>query len=73
MIVGKERSRDGAADVVVEPDGGGQGQDALQDPDQDTGPGVAAVAFQVELNLSSGNADSTPVTPTGRHSPAGCC
>jgi hypothetical protein len=29
---------------------GGQGQDALQDPDQDVGRGVAAVAFQVELN-----------------------
>jgi hypothetical protein len=40
----------GVAGVVVVPGGGGQGQDALQDPDQDVGRGVAAVAFQVELN-----------------------
>jgi hypothetical protein len=36
--------------VVVVPGGGDQGQDALQDPDQDVGRAVAAVAFQVELN-----------------------
>ena len=50
MIAGKERSLDGVAGVVVMPDSGGQGRDALQDPDQDVGRGVAAVAFQVELN-----------------------
>ena len=51
MIVGKERSLDGVAGVVVVPGGGGgQGQDAPRDPDQDVGRGVAAVAFQVELN-----------------------
>ena len=50
MIAGKERLLDGVAGVVVVPGGGGQGQDALQDPDQDVGRGAAAVAFQVELN-----------------------
>jgi hypothetical protein len=50
VIVGKERSLDGVAGVVVMPDSGGQGRDALQDPDRDVGRGVAAVAFQVELN-----------------------
>ncbi len=31
------------------PDGGGEGEDALQDADGDPGGGVAAVLFQVEL------------------------
>jgi len=31
------------------PDGGGQGENALQDPGQDSGGGVPAVAFEVEL------------------------
>jgi hypothetical protein len=35
--------------VVVVPDGGGEGEDALQDADQHTGGGLAAVAFEVEL------------------------
>ena len=42
MIAGKERLLDGVAGVVVVPGGGGQGQDALQDPDQDVGRGGAA-------------------------------
>jgi hypothetical protein len=50
VIAGKERSLDGVAGVVVVPGGGSQGQDAPQDPDHDAGRGVAAVAFQVELN-----------------------
>jgi hypothetical protein len=33
------------------PDGGGEGQDALQDADRHSGGGVAAVAFEVELAL----------------------
>jgi len=37
------------AGVVVVPDRGGHGEDALQDADQDAGRGVAAVLFQVEL------------------------
>jgi len=42
---------DWCAGVVVVPDGGGQGQDALQDPHHDAGGGVAAVAFEVELGF----------------------
>jgi hypothetical protein len=37
--------------LVVVPDGGGQGQDALQDPDRDPTRSAAAVALQVELAL----------------------
>jgi hypothetical protein len=37
--------------VVVVPDRGGQRQDALQDPDHDSGGGVTAVAFEVELGF----------------------
>jgi hypothetical protein len=35
--------------VVVVPDRGGEGEDALQDSGHDAGWGVAAVAFEVEL------------------------
>ena len=31
------------------PDGGGQGEDALQDADGDSGGGAAAVVFEAEL------------------------
>jgi hypothetical protein len=51
MIVGGEGSVDRGGGVVVVPDRRGQGKDALQDPDEDSGGGVAAVAFQVELAL----------------------
>ena len=37
------------AGVVVVPDGGGQGENALQHPGDHPGWGVPAVAFQVEL------------------------
>jgi len=37
--------------VVVVPDGGGQGQDGLQDADPHSGGGVPAVLFEVELAL----------------------
>jgi len=37
--------------VVVVPDGGGQGEDALQDADQDAGGSLAAVVFEVELTF----------------------
>jgi hypothetical protein len=33
------------------PDGGGQGEDALQDPDSYSADGAAPVLFQVELAL----------------------
>jgi hypothetical protein len=39
------------AGVVVVPDRGGQGEDALQDADQDAGGSLTAVAFKVELAL----------------------
>ena len=45
---------EGLACGVVVPDDGGQGQDALQDPDDHAGGGVAAVLFQVELALEGG-------------------
>ena len=35
--------------MVVVPDGGGQGKDALQDPDEDPAGGSASVVFEVEL------------------------
>jgi hypothetical protein len=37
------------AGVVVVPDGGGQGEDALYDADPDPGEGVPAVLFEVEF------------------------
>jgi hypothetical protein len=40
---------DGLPGVVVVPDGGGQGKDALQDPDEDPAGGSASVVFEVEL------------------------
>src|SRR5215469_12499468 len=51
VVVGDQRSLDGLGGVVVVPDGGGQGEDALQDPGQHPGEGVPAVAFEVELPL----------------------
>ena len=35
--------------MVVVPDGGGEGQDSLQDADPDPGRRVSAVLFEVEL------------------------
>ena len=49
VVVGDQRALDGCAGVVVVPDRGGQGEDALQDAHDDSGGGVAAVAFEVEL------------------------
>jgi hypothetical protein len=40
--------------VVVVPDGGGERENALQDPDQDALVAVAAVAFEAELGLEGG-------------------
>jgi hypothetical protein len=37
--------------VVVVPDRGGQGEDALQDADQHAVGGLAAVVFEVELTF----------------------
>src|SRR5664280_2024293 len=49
VIVGNERSEDGLSAVVVVPDGGGQGEQSLQDSGHHTLGGVTSVSFQVEL------------------------
>ena len=49
VVVGDQRAHDGLAGGVVVPDGGGQGEDALQDADGDAVDGAPAVAFEVEL------------------------
>jgi hypothetical protein len=59
------------AGVVVVPDRGGQGEDALQDADQDSGGGLAAVAFEVELTLV-GVEDRFDGLAQGLEKPAAC-
>ena len=54
MVVGGEGPEDGLVGVVVVPDGGGEGEESFQDPDQDTLRAVAAVAFEAELGLEGG-------------------
>src|SRR3954454_24317196 len=49
VVVGGQGSHDRLAGVPVVPDRGGQGEDALQDPDGDAGDGPAAVLFEIEL------------------------
>src|SRR2546429_3971704 len=51
VVVGGQRAHDRLAGVVVVPDRGGKGQDALQDAGQDAGRGVPAVSFEVKLSL----------------------
>ena len=51
MVVSDQGSHDRLASGVVVPDGGGQGQEALQDADGHPAWGVAAVAFEIELAL----------------------
>jgi len=51
-------SHDWLPGVPVVPDRGGQGQDALQDPDGDAGDGTAAVLFKIELALKVWLTDS---------------
>jgi hypothetical protein len=46
---GNKPGYDGLGGVVVVPDGGSQGGDALQDPGEHAGRGVPAVTFQVKL------------------------
>jgi hypothetical protein len=41
----------GAADVVVVPDRGGEGEDALPDAYEHAGAGASAVLFEIELAL----------------------
>jgi hypothetical protein len=49
VVVGDERPGEGLTGLVVVPDGGGHGQDALGDADGDAFEGPAAVGFEVEL------------------------
>ena len=49
MIVGDQRAHDGLGGVVVVPDGGSQGEDALKDPGEHARRGVPAVTFQIKL------------------------
>jgi hypothetical protein len=51
VVVGDQGSADVVAELVVLPDGCGEGQDALGDTGTDAGDGAAAVAFEVELAL----------------------
>ena len=48
VVVGDERPGEGLTGLVVVPDGGGHGQDALGDADGDAFEGPAAVGFEVE-------------------------
>src|SRR6202008_1495621 len=49
VVVRGKGSHDRLSGVPVVPDRGGQGQDALQDPDGNAGDGASAVLFEVEL------------------------
>ena len=49
VVVGGQGSHDRLSGVPVVPDGGGQGEDALQDADGHAGDGASAVLFQIEL------------------------
>src|SRR5258708_13397935 len=49
VVIGDQRPGDRLPGLVVVPDGGGHGQDALGDPDGDALEGAPAVCFEVEL------------------------
>src|SRR3954464_9540976 len=67
------RSHDRLAGVPVVPDRGGQGEDALQDPDGDAGDGPAAVLFEIELAFE-GLVDRFDALPYGPEpAPTGAC
>src|SRR5258705_7347602 len=51
VVVGEQGSCHWLPGVVVVPDRGGQGQDALQDADEDSGGCSAAVSFEVKLSF----------------------
>jgi hypothetical protein len=51
VVVGGQCAHDWLFGVVVLPDGGGEGEDALQDADGHTTRGAAVVSFKVELAL----------------------
>src|SRR5258706_10411382 len=73
VIVGDQGSHDRLAGVPVVPDRGGQGEDALQDPDGDAGDRAAAVLFEVELAFEGlvDRFDALPYGPEQATSRAG--
>jgi hypothetical protein len=72
MVIGDQRALDRGAELPVEPDAGGQGQQPLGSADPDALDGVGAVAFQAKLVLEGVEdgldplADPTQVTEPGR-------
>src|ERR671915_2046998 len=61
VVVGDQGALVGLADLPVEPDPAGQGEQTLSDPDIDTGQGAATVAFQTELVLEGGKGALDPL------------
>src|SRR5947209_979312 len=51
VVVGGEGPQDWLAGVVVVPDGGGEGEESLEDAGDDASWGLTAVSFEVELAL----------------------
>jgi hypothetical protein len=49
VVVGDQGALDRGAELPVEPDAGGQGEQPLRDPDPDPLDGVGAVLLQAEL------------------------
>src|SRR5688500_12766155 len=49
VVVGDQRTLEWGVELSVEPNGGGQGEQPLGDPDPDALDGMGAMAFQAEL------------------------
>jgi len=63
VVIGDQGPGDWLSGLVVVPDGGCHGQDALGDADGDAFEGPPAVGFQVELAL--GGVEASPGTGPG--------
>src|SRR5215216_2523009 len=63
VVVGDQGTLVGGADLPVPPDRRGQGEQALGDPDPDTGQGPAAVAFQPQLVFEGVKGALDPLAP----------
>src|SRR3954453_1388212 len=73
VVVRGQGSENGLACVPVVPDRGGQGEDALQDPDGDAGDGTATVLFEIELAFE-GLVDRFDALPYGpQQATTGAC
>ena len=66
MVVGDQRPGDRGAGLVVVPDGGGHGQDALGDPDGGAFEGPAADAQTVTCPHGATSASWTPCSQAGK-------